>query len=699
MRVLVTLAAAMLLTTLAGAQSAFIKAATDAFVITRMAEKFHLQPKPLDDAFSSSTFDRLLQKIDAEKIFFTLEDIQQLVPYRLKIDDELLSRQTNYLQLLSGIYEKRLKQTDTLLDQLSRSVFEFNTVEKFTVAEQTNYAANTTALKIKLRKLLKAGVLDIILGRVKNEKVSDPVKQKKIIDSLESIYRKKILSTYRRYIKKELESPGGTQQTVGEEYCEVIATYYDPHTNYFSLTTKENFDSELGQKSMLFGFSLDEDESGDVVIRRLKPGSPAYQCGQLNEGDKIISVQWEGKSSIDVSDASLQEVSSILSASNHDKAAITVQKADGIKRAVELVKVQMEDDADAGKVKSFLLKGAKTIGYISLPAFYSDWENEENNVNGCANDVAREIIKLKKENVDGLVLDLRYNGGGSVREAVELAGIFIDAGPVAMEKDRGSKVFTLKDANRGTIYDGPLFIMVNGFSASASELVAGTLQDYNRALIIGSTTYGKATSQAVLPMDTTITLEKDFSKAGTGSYIKLTMDKLYRVTGSTAQFSGVQPDIMLPDIIDAVQQREANEAFAIPPTGIEPNKFFKPLPQLNKTILQSYATNITDTSTFFKTLSRYITARKASEVKTDISLSWKEALQQRQVSGEEDAPSFTLNTGRAFTISNNQFEQQRLQGNKNLQELNDAWRTFLEKDPYLQITYGLTIQFINNSKQ
>jgi carboxyl-terminal processing protease len=696
MREFMGVIAATLLITVATGQPALDKAATDAFVITRMAEKFHLQPKPIDDAFSASTFDRLLQKLDEDKIFFTREDIGQLLPYRFKLDERLRDKQAGFLGLLSGIYEKRLKQADTLIDQLGRSSFEFNTAEQLTVAEDTNYAANATALRAKLRKILKADVLELLLDAAKNIKLTDPARQKKFVDSAEAIYRKKVLSSYRRYIKKALESPGGIQQSVGEQYCEVIATYYDPHTNYFSLTTKENFDSELGQKSMLFGFGLDEDESGNVVITRLKPGSPAYQSGQLNEGDKIQSIKWEGKSAIDVSDATVEEVSSIISASNHDKATITVQKADGTKRAVELAKAQMEDDPDADKVKSFLLKGSRTIGYISLPAFYSDWENEENNINGCANDVAREIIKLKKENIDGLILDLRYNGGGSVREAIELAGIFIDAGPVAMEKDRGAKVFTLKDANRGTIYDGPLFIMVNGFSASASELVAGTLQDYNRAIILGSTTYGKATSQAVLPMDTTISLEKDFLKRNTSSYIKLTLDKLYRVTGTTAQFSGVQPDVALPDIIDALAQREANETFAIPATGIEPNKFFRPLPPLNKATLQAYANSIVDTSAFFKSLSHYIAAKKAALQKKDIPLGWNNAMLQKQKEPDaDDTPSFALNKARSFTITNNQYEQQRLQGNANLQQLNNTWRSFLEKDPYLQVVYELTIQFIN----
>ncbi len=675
------------------AQTTLGKSAADAYVITRMAEKFHLQPKAIDNEFSISIFNRTLKALDEERIFFTQDDIKQLIPYQQQLDEEVTGRKINFLQLLSTIYETRLRQVDTMIDHLTKSPFEFTTKEKLTVTEDTSYAANASAQRTKIRKLLKANVLQILLETVKPSSSIAPARQKQITDSLEIVYRKKVQSALKRIIKKDLESPGGIPQLIGETFCETIATYYDPHTAYFSLTNKENFDSELGQKSMVLGFGLDENDADQVIISELKPGSPAYKSGQLNEGDRIVTLQWQGKEAIDVSDASISEIASILDASNHDKIKITVIKADGAKRDVELSKAQMDDDTDADKVKSFILKGERKIGYISLPAFYSDWENEEN-VNGCANDVAKEIIKLKNEKIDGLILDLRYNGGGSVQEAIDLSGIFIDVGPVGMQKDRSSKVYTFKDMNRGTIYDGPLFIMVNGYSASASELVAGTLQDYNRAVIVGATTYGKATSQAVLPMDTTISLDKDFSKRKADSYIKLTLEKLYRVTGATAQFSGVKPDVVLPDIMDASSNREQDELYALPATGIEASKLFRPLPPLNKAQLQQIASGVADTSAFFAGLSKYITQKKAAQQKTDMLLNWNEAMQLKQKAfNEDDLPSFSLNKARMFIVTNNQYELQRINANKSIKEMNDAWTAFLEKDPYLQITFLLISKF------
>ena len=351
-----------------------------------------------------------------------------------------------------------------------------------------------------------------------------------------------------------MQGAGSIEQAVGDEYCKAIALCYDPHTEYFPLTEKEDFESQLGQEQMVFGFTCNEEDDGSLKIENILPGSPAFKSGQINKGDKLLSVQWADKQPIDVSSGGLKQLYDVLGMSNHDKATLKVKKQDGTERSVVLFKAKSEETGEENKVKSFLLKGSRTIGFISLPSFYQDWENEGAGIKGCANDVAKEILKLKKENIEGLIIDLRYNGGGSMQEAIELSGIFIDAGPVGQDKGRDAKVYTMKDMNRGTIYDGPLVLMVNGYSASASEMVAGTLQDYHRAVIVGTPTYGKATAQVVLPMDTTVDLQKNFTNIQSDSYLKITVSQLYRVNGTSAQATGVQPDVVLPDILQAHPQ-------------------------------------------------------------------------------------------------------------------------------------------------
>jgi carboxyl-terminal processing protease len=543
-------------------------------------------------------------------------------------------------------------------------------------------------MRAKLSKLMKASALAELLEQ--QEFLSlNTAQQKKYSDSIEPILRQKVQTLFQRSIYTILQSPAGVPQYIGDEYCKAIALYYDPHTEYFPATEKEDFESELGADKLVFGFGLKENNKEGVRISELRPGSPAYKSGQLNTGDKIESIQWTNRQPIDVSSASVDEVSQVLGESNYDEAIVTVKKEDGTTRKVKLVKEKMEADEDDSMVKSFVLKGAKTIGYISLPAFYTDYE-ASSYVKGCANDVAKEIIKLKKENIDAIILDIRYNGGGSMQEAVELAGIFIDAGPVEMIKDKGVKIATLKDINRGTIYDGPLLVMINGYSASASEMVAGTLQDYNRAIIMGSPSYGKATAQIVLPLDTTVSLEKDFENIHTDSYIKLTVSQLYRISGKTAQFTGVVPDVVLPEVLDADPKREADNPFALQPNTIDANKYYQPLPALPISSLQAEASKDMQASAYFDKLNKYIARSKQAKQQTDISLKLADVIEKYKAEQTDDVleEDTTVST---FSIDNNAFEKQRLQADSQLASTDTTWKTYLQKDPYLKIAYKLLV--------
>jgi len=400
-------------------------------------------------------------------------------------------------------------------------------------------------------------------------------------------------------------------------------------------------------------------------------------------------VQWENKEPINVSNAQAQEVNQILSESGGAKATLTVKKADGTTRQVTLHKEKLSTDDDEEKVKGFVLKGTKTIGYISLPAFYEDWDDDRG-IKGCANDVAKEIIKLKKENIEGLILDLRYNGGGSMQEAIELAGIFIDIGPVGQIKSRTGKAETLKDMSRGTIFDGPLLLLVNGYSASASEMLAGTLQDYNRALIVGSPTYGKATAQNILPMDTTINLETYNGKVVSDSYIKLTISRLYRVNGTTAQMTGVKPDILLPEADGTATEREANEKFALQPNTIDGNKYYKPYPPLPVADLQSVAKKETDTSAYFKDAFAKANQPK-KEKQQDISLFLDDAWQEKKkhMAEVKDVHVPTVGKTTLFVVNNDAYEQRLLQADHELQEMNEEWKKNLLTDPYVKVAFIL----------
>jgi carboxyl-terminal processing protease len=669
-------------------------AVENAYIITRMAEKFHVQPRPLNDEFSSNIFTQVLKQLDEDKIFFTAEDIKALSKFKFDLDDEIKNKQSTFLAAITKIFGERITKADTMLDNICKTPFNFLLPEKISVAEDTSSPANEKAMRIKLYKFLKSDALDIITeddGLIK----LNSSQQKKYVDSIEPIARHKAQQVFKHSINIILQSAGGIQQAIGDEYCKAIAVCYDPHSAYFPLTEKEDFESELGQQQMVFGFRCKEEDDGSVKIESIMPGSPAFKSGQMNNGDKFLSIQWEDKQPIDVSSGGLKQLNEVLAMSNHDKATFKIKKPDGAERTVILLKEKMEEDDEQNKVKSFLLKGNKTIGFISLPSFYQDWDNENSGVNGCANDVAKEILKLKKENIEGLIIDLRYNGGGSMDEAIELSGIFIDFGPVGMDKGRDTKIYTLKDVNRGTIYDGPLMLMVNGYTASASEMVAGTLQDYHRAVIVGTPTYGKATAQVVLPMDTAVDTEKDITKIKTNSYFKVAVSKLYRVNGTTAQAGGVQPDVVLPDMLEAHPQLEADNPYVLISPAIEGNKYFKPYPVMNIDNLKTFAQQKINASSYFKQLKNYIQFVKAEDENKEVSLKLSDVIEQEKKAAKEDMDTAAVHAEiSSYIVENNLFEKEQLKVNDNLKELNDQWIKFLKRDPYLQIAYDMMLLMI-----
>lgn len=662
------------------------KAANEAYVLTRMVNKFHVDPPPLDDVFSSHVFTIMLAKADEDRIFFTTNDIARLGVYTKTIDNEIKHRKTGYLTLFTAIYKQRLRQTDSLVNENAKKPFDFYAPEKLTVAEDTSYPGSLAAMQAKLYKKVKAWTLDELSDDIPGDfKSFPPAKQKKYLDSAVSVLRKRVQSSLKRKISNILQNPYGIDKYMGNIYCEAIASCFDPHTEFFPPEEKENFESELGRQPFQFGFKMKPDKNGGLLIDNLQPGSPAFKSGKLNKGDKFMGLQWEGGQAVDLSDITIHEFSMLLEESNHKTALFTMKKTDGSIVQVTLQK-ELATGEEEDKVKSFILKGATTIGYIYLPAFYEDWETNNDGLNGCANDVGREIIKLKKENINGLILDLRYNGGGSVQEATELAGIFIDAGPVAQEKSRDAKIRTMKDVDRGTIYDGPLVILVNGYSASASELVAGTLQDYNRAIIIGAPTYGKATMQVVLPMDTTVTYE-NYTQKQTENYLKVTVSKLYRVNGTTAQFKGVQPDIALPDVLDAYITREDGEPYALRPSTIAPNKYYTPYLYLPiKTIAESVQKEI-DTSKYFNAIKTLIADSKQKKSAKDISLSLKDV--DINASGRDDDSTTAGPVSKKFTVQTNQYEATRMQTDHEFKELNDEFSHQIAADAYISVAYDV----------
>lgn len=667
-----------------------------AIVLKRMVEKKHFSPRPVNDSFSLSVFRHIINTADPRRLLFTSAEYKQLSAYSTTLDDELLGKGWSFYNTFSDLYKKALIRTDTIIQKLMQKPFDLsvNDTIGFTKEDHYNFAYDNAALTGRWAKYLKLQML----YRIYEVLDSDSTKKtdlKTVLATNEPSIREKVKQKETRWLKKILNYPGGYPVYIRQVYLNAVASAFDPHTNYFTPDENEKFHSSVSAEAYSFGIDLDENNDGRIVIERLVPGGPAWRSGEIHKGDELISLQWEGKVEVNVDDTELEEVYAVLEESIHDRIVFTIKKTDGTIKQVLLRKEKMENEENI--VKSFVLKGEKKIGYILLPGFYTEWENESGS--SCANDVAKEIVKLKRENIDGLILDVRFNGGGSLGEALEMAGIFIDEGPLFIEKDNQGKQFSLKDPNRGTIYTGPLALMVNGPSASASEVLAATLQDYNRAIIVGSHTYGKATMQQLFSLDT---ISNRAEPAPGKEMIKITVGKLYRLTGETTQLKGVVPDIILPDIFDGLEYREKFSPHALSSDTAKKNTFYKPLSMLPvKELAQKNAERITNDTDFLNIKKVVDLQYKLSQQQQRfIPLKWEffEKWRKQREAELDFIEARQTSHHTRFTIDNHQQDKQWIRNNEYAKEVNAIWMENIGDDIYIRETFLILCDLINLQK-
>ena len=668
-----------------------------AIVLKRMIEMKHYAPRSVDDSFSVSVFKTMLEAADHRRLLFTDIEYKQLSAFSTTLDDELQGKAWGFFDTFSQLYKNALMRADSIINKATQKPFDFSTAETLGQSRKSDvfiFAADAPALSSRWSRYLKYVVMNEIYDAV----YADSAKKitfKSGLTTLEAATREKIKKTELKALKRTLDYPAGFQGLVTELYLNAVATSFDPHTNYFSPQEKEEFQAELSTEAYFFGIVFEEDESGKILVDKLSPGGAAWKSGEINNGDELLSLHWEGKEVQDMTGASLEEVYEVLDQSIHDKLLFRFRKADGTVSMVFLRKEKSENDENI--VKSFVLKGEKKIGYILLPSFYAEWENEKGS--SCANDVAKEILKLKRENIEGLILDVRYNGGGSIGEAIDMIGIFVDEGPLAAEKEKNGKLITLKDPNRGTIYDGPLTLMVNGQSASASEMLAASLQDYHRAVIIGSNTYGKATGQVMFPMDTITS--KTITGNEKGDIVKITIGKLYRLNGETAQLKGVAPDVTLPDAFDGLEIGDRLEKFALAADTVKKNNYYRPLPYLPVKELASRSAARIGASTDFQLIKKIVEEQQKMRQATTRTIPLKAELFEKWMQQQEldmKAMKGEGKPGSQFTVENHSPDKQLLANDQYAKEMNNAWLKNLADDIYLQEAFQVLTDLINLQK-
>jgi carboxyl-terminal processing protease len=537
----------------------------------QVIKKYHVNPPAVDDSLSKKIFYQYFQLVDPDKIIFTTEDIDQLKVFEFKIDDELKTGNLDFVKQTQQLLLRKIPEVEQKIKTILSIPLDFSKSENVCI-HLFNYPSSFASDKDFdnwLEKWMKFKVLTEMAVPVVDDSINYNVSIK-LKD--QELVRKQVLRKQTRQLEYLLNNPDLIDY-LSVLLLKALATSCDPHTDYFTGKDLSRFEEALSPETMSFGFYIDENQQGEIEIIRLLPGGPSWKSNKLNKGDVILGIQWENEKEQDLSDYDVQNIDVLLKRPDKTKATLKIRKKNGSIINVELQKAKIS--AEENVVKAYVLKGPKKIGYISLPDFYSDYENTYRV--GCANDVAKEIIKLNKEKIDGIILDLRDNGGGSLQEALDLSGIFIDYGPVAMMSDNTGKTDVLKDLNRGSIYNGPLLILINGQSASASEVFAAAMQNYHRAIIAGGPSFGKATSQVVIPCDSSHTKTDTKNQSG---FLKITVGEIYNVKGSSHQQTGIIPDIPINPSKNIFNYNEAALDNSLKISTTSKQSYYKPLPEL-----------------------------------------------------------------------------------------------------------------------
>jgi len=534
--------------------------------VLRGLERYHYSPQTIDDDFSQKVFDLYLQNIDGAKRLFTKAEIDRLNAYRNKLDDQALAGDFTFFNLSQELLDAGLKKTQGFYREILAQPFDFNAKEEVELdGEKRQWAANDAELRDYWRRYLKYEALTrYVEATQEQEKSTDANAEKKTPEQLENDARTKVLEMFDRWYDRLFKLKRDERLS---QYINAVTGIYDPHTNYFKPIDKENFDIRFSGRLEGIGARLmtegDYTKVSEVVV-----GGPAWKGKELEENDVLLKVAQGDEEPVDIKGMLIDDVVQLVRGPKGTEVRLTIKKGDGTVKVISIIRdVVIFDERFA---KSLILDGAndgERIGYISLPSFYADFENQDGR--NCAEDVAAELEKLKTAGVDGIILDLRNNGGGSLRDVVKMSGYFIERGPIVQVKGRNQDAEVLSDTDPRVQYDGPVVVLVNNYSASASEILAAALQDYGRAVIVGSnSTFGKGTVQRFIDLDRVVS--PAFTDVRPLGEVKLTTQKFYRINGGSTQLRGVTPDIVLPDSYHYITSGEKEENHALSWTEIKP---------------------------------------------------------------------------------------------------------------------------------
>lgn len=667
----------------------------------------HYAPRDLNDSFSKKVFDKVLEGLDYDKKFLLQVDYDQLKKSQFQIDDQIKDNRTDFFNQLNEIFVKRIAEAEQYYKPILEKPFNFNENDSIQLdGEKLKFAKNPQELKARWEQMIKYRVLAkyVDLKKAEEKKVKDStgyVAKTNIV--LEKEARESVGKMQDRYFKRLKKLNENDRFSL---YMNGVTSAEDPHSDFFPPEDRKRFDEAMSGNFIGIGAQLQAQEDGKIKVQMIITGSPSWQQGQLKNGDIIEKVEGENGPAVDIEGYEIEDVVKLIRGRAGSVVKLHVKHEDGTSQIIPITrgKVELEDTYAKSSV---IESNGKRIGYIYLPEFYTNFTGNDDRTSG--KDVENEVIKLKEEGVDGIVLDLRNNGGGSLSDVVDMAGIFIGKGPVVQVRGRGDNVMTLKSRQTEPVYTGPLAIMVNGGSASASEILAAAMQDYGRAIIIGANTFGKGTVQKLVPLDPFVTPEArkgiidawiaakngDAKFEGIGS-LKLTIQKFYRINGGSTQLKGVTPDIILPDVYESLDDMgERKNPSALTWDKIKESEYAKTnsIPNLSAMISSSKKrTDVSETFTLVRQTGARLKAQQdhnvypLNEVKFLAKIAEGEAINKKL--DQIDSAKTKL------VIVNLKSDLSRVNMDTSAKEKNKKWIDVLKKDAYLNETVNVLNEWI-----
>ncbi|MEK9756308.1 MAG: carboxy terminal-processing peptidase [Bacteroidota bacterium] len=647
-------------------------------LVSYVLDKLHYNPQIINDDFSSNVFNEFIEAIDSQKRFLLKSDIDNLRQFEFLIDDQINSSDITFFNSTYDILLKRISQVEDFYEELLNNPFDFNQTDDINLDyEKIGYAYNLDELKKLWRKRLKLSVLDAYATK---KEINEETQSKNDID-LEVESRESIKENLIDFFQFNRELERFDWFSI---YLNSIVTQFDPHTSYLAPEAKEVFDQNISGKFQGIGARLSKRKQ-QVEIVEIIIGGPVWRDNLLNVGDIILSVaQSTEDEPTEISLMKLSDATDLIKGEKGTDVFLTVKRVDGGIEQIKVTRDVVELEETYAK-SSVIRDNNNTYGLINLPRFYVDFNDygERN----AASDIKKELINLKNRGMNGLILDLRNNGGGSLKTVVDITGLFIEKGPVVQVKSIGGRKEILSDNDSSILWDGPIVVLVNEFSASASEILAAALQDYNRAIILGSKqTYGKGTVQNVVDLNNVIS-GNTYGDLGS---IKITTDKFYRINGGSTQLEGVKSDLIFPNRYSYVDIGEKDLDNPLSWDKIDPARYNNPYKVFNYSKAISKSIERINQNKFFNIIDEHAKWIKEQQDDKVISLNYeayKNDLKISKIQNDKLKEIENFISPYYFEFSQNTLDENAYE--KDMKEQRDRWIELLRKDIYVNEAINL----------